>query len=211
MKTITTLALLAAVALTAPSFAHEIEMPSKEMSGAQDEQVNPQHEAFKAYVVDALDSHKGKAPKAMKGQHQEMKDYVARALDAQQKRDARILSDTSTLDYKESIKYIFENQDQVLGQLWDYPQYQAAGCENLGDRTPAQLKCLSDFLTNEETHICDTLVPTDLYESCTGPKWIFSKGSCSNPNFQNACMDIAGFCNLNDQIERCAAIQQVKK
>lgn len=206
MKSLKRIALFVGVVLAAPVLAHQAEKSyePKEMKIADDEQENPQHEAFKAYVVDALDAHKNKAPKAMKGQHQEMKDYVGRALDGQKMRDARILSDTSTLDYKGSIKYIFENQDQVWGQLYDYPQYQKAGCENLGDRTPAQLKCLSDFLTNEETHICDTLV-LDLDQVCTGPKWIFSKGSCSNLNFKNACTDISGFCNLSDETKHCSA------
>jgi len=198
MKSIAAQTLLAGMIFVVPSFAHD------HGSEVQSERSDLNHDALKKFVNDALEAHKGKAPKEMQGDHEAMKAYVGRALDGQKMRDARILSDTSTLDYKDSIKYIFESQDQVWGQLYDYPQYQKAGCENLGDRTTAQLKCLSDFLTNEETHICDTLV-LDLDQVCTGPKWIFSKGSCSNLNFKNACTDISGFCNLSDETKRCSA------
>ena len=205
MKTTTIFTLLAAVAWTIPSIAHEMEMPSKEMSRAQDEEVNPQYKAFKAYVDDALDSHKGKAPQAMKGHHQEMKDYVARALDGQNKRDARILSDTANLSYEDSLQYLIDRAQPMAGKPPLHGPYQAAGCADMGDQTPAQIQCLDTFVNNSDYDACGSLFYTFQYD-CTGDHF-WRNGNCHNPNFKAACFQLANACGMasgsNNMIHFC--------
>jgi len=187
MKTIITGALLAGVILTAPSFAHEVEQNSEArgMGASQNEKADPQHEALKKFVNEALDAHKNKAPKGMKGHHEEMKAYVGKALDAEKENRAQILSDTQDLNYQQSVQYLIDAASL-------HTAYANAGCANMDDRSPAQNQCLKGMIDNT-TGSCTSLYFV-LEFRCTGNHWYSGKGTCHNPNFKSACVNLADPC-----------------
>lgn len=189
MKTIATLAFVAGVAFAAPSFAQDPEAASKE--------TNPQHEAFKAYVNEALDAHKGKQSKKAKAQ---MKAYVGQALDAQQKRELQEQIDTGNMNFKESLSHIF------LGANPLYPdQLKKLACfATLDDSTDSAMaeSCLRESFGPQDQSTFG--LPLDT--GCTG-KHLFGiiKGTCHNPQFKKACLVVANVTNNENVVGNCKA------
>jgi len=197
MKIITTLALLAGVAFAVPSFAHEVEQSSEArgMEASQNEKADPNHEAFKKFVNDALDAHKGKAPKEMKGQHDEMKAYVGRALDAQMAQEKKMLRDTSDLDVKGSLTYLFN--DAVPSSLPDLAKCFTGQDESKGDQVwytwnALYGPCVQPLVKQqvESSGVLKFDWETILQLRCTSGWPFISHGTCENPKFQAACIII---------------------
>lgn len=218
MKTMTTALFLVGAVLTAPSFAEEANTSlkqmdsqiSSEMSAAvsKNETVNPQHEEFKSYVVDALDAHKKKAPAEMKAHHEEMKAYVGKALDnKRQADDAEMKSklavwkakfstaqiETSqkeaqsklggvapyAMNYQESLEYIIGWRP--IGGLDSDDVAEVDSCFRAGVNTD---DCITDSITAftvAEGVASYGGLPLSLEFNC-------SAANCKNPIFQKACL-----------------------
>ncbi len=209
MKKRTTLALLAGVVCAAPvsvipAFADEARTDMKQMDSEamKDEGVNPKSEAFKKFVNEALDAHKGKAPKGMKGQHDAMKAYVGKALDAQMAQEKKMLGDTSDLDVKGSLTYLFN--DAVPSSLPDLAKCFTGQDESKGDQvwyTWAALygPCMQPLVKQqvESSGVLKFDWETTLQLRCTSGWPLISHGTCENPKFQAACIIIN---NSSDQL-----------
>ncbi len=189
MKTITKLVFLGGIAFAASSFAQAPKAASKE--------TNPQHEAFKAYVNEALDAHKGKQSKESKAK---LKAYVGTALDAQYKSELQGQIDTKNMNFKQSLTHIFLKTNPLFpDQLKKLTCFEAI--DESTDSATAE-SCLRElFGPLDQSSFSFTL-----HIGCTG-KNVFGlfKGSCHNPNFKKACLVIAEVTDNQNNVGNCKA------
>lgn len=214
MKSITTFTLLAGVTFGVPAYAdlewnkaeplkmaHELSKVEMTNHGADDslskeDSVDPKFQALKKHVNDALDAHKGKAPKEMKGHHEEMKAYVARALDAQMLQEKKKLKDTSDLDVKGSLEYLFDFFPSTLSDL------EKGNCfvgkdENQGTQVwytwyDLYASCVQPIVKSQ---IDNSGARKDEWEIklktlCTSGWPLIIHGTCENEKFKTACVII---------------------
>jgi len=207
MKTMTTAAFLAGITFTVSSFAQNPEASSKEM--------NSQHEAFKAYVNDALEAHKGKAPKELKGDHEAMKAYVGKALDAQRLADKKFLASLEGTTLKQTVEnFIIGAGSTAYGSLFrlkaplekfecfkDFPD-----SDRDVDVTALQ-SCITSFYASISPNGYSWAY-TDydhlLNNDCTGNHWWNGEnGTCTNDNWRHACVIVANAIYAHNWVINC--------
>lgn len=174
MKITTTLAFFAGMALTAPSSAEDM----GSVSNAQ----NPQQEDFKSYVIDALDSHKGQAPKEMQGHHEDIKAYVGSALDGQKLAQQK-LKDAKNL--KEAVLDLVD--------LSTMPRNVKSSVPMCIKQEAVDETCLGGIIRWQGGNLWRTL-----YTQCDGTHlWIHWHGACENKYVKQACEAMARLAHID--------------
>ncbi len=215
MRTKTIFTLLAAVSWTIPSFAHEMEMPSKEVDAFQNDKDDSKHDALKEFVNDAIDEHNKEAPAEMKDHQDEMKAYVGRALDAQRLADKRFSASLDGSTLKDNVENLiigagaieYLTLEKLKGPLEDFQCFK--DFPSSSDDVSTLQSCITSFFADQS--------PTGykwaqddysrlLNNDCTGNHWWNGEdGTCNNDNWRHACVIVGNAIQAPGWIVNCKA------